>query len=112
MPAVPQTLLLSWQQGRYLHREARVAAVHVDVRLVLIAWPLARRSRHPVLRLGGREGEVLPGVGLSGDGVSFRSGCRWLLLWKCQAQTRASLLAFSRLGLLEKTLQKYVPQLH
>lgn len=59
--------------------EAGVTAVHVHVRLLLVSGPLAVRRRwwSPVLGLGGGEGEVLPGVGLRGDGVGLgpRRGC-------------------------------------
>lgn len=43
--------------------------------LVLIVWPLVLGRRRAVLGPGGREGEVLPGVGLRGDGVGL--GPRW-----------------------------------
>jgi hypothetical protein len=55
-------------------------AVGWYVWLVLIIWPLVLRRSHPVLGLGGWEGEILSGVCLSGDRVGFRSGWRGLLL--------------------------------
>lgn len=62
----------------YLNREAGVAAVRV--RLLLVAWPLALGGDHAVLGPGGREGEVLSGVGLRGDGVGLRPRRGRLLL--------------------------------
>jgi hypothetical protein len=50
------------------------------VGLLLETQPLALRGRHAVLGLGGREGEVLPGGRLRGDGVGFGAGRRRLLL--------------------------------
>lgn len=58
-----------------------MTAVCVQVWLFLVTWPLVLRRSHPVLGLGGREGEILSGVRLSGDGVGFRSGGRSLLLY-------------------------------
>lgn len=38
------------------------------------------RTHHPILALGGWDGEVLPGVGLGGDGVSLWTGRGGLIL--------------------------------
>lgn len=57
-----------------------VAAVRVHVGLLLVTGPLVLRGSRAVLGLGGREGEVLPGVGLRRDGVGLGSGRRGLLL--------------------------------
>lgn len=55
--------------------------VHGRKRLRLAALPdLTGSSSHPVLRFGGWEGEVVPGVCLRGDGISLRTGRGQLLL--------------------------------
>lgn len=65
-----------------LHGGTGMAAVQAHLRLLLVGGPLAvRRGRGcPVLGLGSREGEVLAGVGLRGDGVGLRPRGRRLLL--------------------------------
>lgn len=60
---------------------------HGEALSVLHALPVLRGplpgADHPVLALGGRDGEVIPGVGLRGDGVGLwtRRG-RFLLVNK------------------------------
>ena len=64
----------------HLDGSAGVVSVCQHVGLLLETQPLALRGRHAVLGLGGREGEVLPGGRLRGDGVGFGAGRRRLLL--------------------------------
>lgn len=56
--------------------------VHWRMKLRLATLPDLPGSRpHPVLRFGSREGEVVPGVRLCGDGISLRTGRgRFLLI--------------------------------
>lgn len=67
----------------YLHAVMDVVD-HREALSVLQALPVLRgalpRAKHPVLALGGRYGEVLPGVGLGGDGVSLWAWRRGLIL--------------------------------
>lgn len=50
--------------------------------LPVLRGPLSRNNNNPILALGGRDGEVLPGVGLGGDGVGLRTGRGRLILVK------------------------------
>lgn len=56
----------------YLHAVVDVVD-HREAFSVLHALPVLSlpRTNDPILALGSRDGEVLPGVGLGGDGVSF-----------------------------------------
>lgn len=67
----------------YLHAVVDVVD-HREALSVLHALPVRRgplpRTNHPILALGGRYGEVLPGIGLGGNGVSFWSGRGGLIL--------------------------------
>lgn len=69
-----------WSGASHLHGGAGVVPVCQHVGLLLETQPLALRGCHAVLGLGGREGEVLPGGRLGGDGVGFGAGRRRLLL--------------------------------
>ena len=61
----------------YLHAVVDVLH-HREAFSVLHALPVLRRplpgTHYPILALGGRDGEVLPGVGLGGDGVGLWMG--------------------------------------
>lgn len=74
---------LSFVLGLYLHAVVDVVH-HREALSVLHALPVLRgtlaRTHDPVLALGGRDGEVLPGVGLGGDGVGLRTGRGGLIL--------------------------------
>lgn len=64
-----------------------VMLVHGRKRLRLAALPDLPGSRpHPVLRFGGWEGEVVPGVRLRGDGVRLGTGRGRLLLIRTTEQ--------------------------
>lgn len=69
-----------WSCASHLHGGAGMVPICQHVGLLLETQPLALRGRHAVLGLGGREGEVLPGGCLGGDGVGFWAGRRRLLL--------------------------------
>lgn len=71
---------MSGPRPAHLDCSTGVAAVRVHVGLLLVTGPLVLRRSRAVLGLGGREGEVLPGVGLRRDGVGLSSGRRGLLL--------------------------------
>lgn len=59
----------------FYHREA-FSVLHA---LPVLCGPLSRAD-NPILALGGRDGEVLPGVGLGGDGVGLWTGRGGLVL--------------------------------
>lgn len=77
-----------FQKNRKAASNLHAVVVHVvdhrEALSVLHALPVLRgprpRTHHPVLALGGRDGEVLPGVGLGGDGVGLRPGRGRLVL--------------------------------
>lgn len=73
----------------YLHAVVDVVD-HREALSVLHALPVLRGplpgTYNPILALGGRDGEVLPGVGLGGDGVGLWTGRGGLVLMKKKKQ--------------------------
>lgn len=67
----------------YLHAVVDVVN-HREAFSVLHALPVLRgrlsRANDPILALRGRDGEVLPGVGLGGDGIGLWTGRGGLVL--------------------------------
>lgn len=57
---------------------------HREAFSILHSLPVLRRplprTQHPILTLGCRNGEVLPGVGLGGDWIGFWVGWGGLIL--------------------------------
>ena len=51
-----------------------------------VLWGSLPGAHHTILALGGRDGEVLPGVGLGRDGVGLRTGRGGLILRERQNQ--------------------------
>lgn len=90
-----------------LHSHVMVMLVHGRKRLRLVALPHLPRSRpHPVLRFGGWEGEVVPGVRLRGDGVRLGTGRGRLLLIRTTEQFNADY----KLGFEDAAMIQMAPQ--
>lgn len=82
-----------WNLAQLLYLHAVMDAVnHREAFSVLQALPVLRgplsRANDPVLALRGRYGEILPGVGLGGDGVSLRAWRGGLVLVNQRRRSR------------------------
>lgn len=89
----------------YLHAVVDVVD-HREAFSVLHALPVLRgplpRTHNPILALRGRDGEILPGIGLGGDGVGLWMGRGGLILMN---KTRNYCVKRKHMGHLPNTKQ-------